>query len=430
MSKDPLEQATLAITGTELEGKRTDIVVAGSRISAVEPHDPGRQYGDGVDVVDGRRTAALPGLMNGHTHTAMAMLRSYADDMPLMPWLEEKIWPFESRLTEEDVYWGARLGCLEMIRTGTTFFNDMYWYFAGTARAVRDSGMRAVLAGVFIDMGDPEEFERQRRANLRLIEDADRYGDRVGLALGPHAVYTVSEEALRWVARTSEETGLPIHMHLSETRAEVDECMAAHGTRPVGYAERMGLVGPRLLAAHAVHLTDDEIALLAERGAHVLHNPVSNMKLASGGPMRYVELKAAGVNVLLATDGAASNNNLDLFEEMKVASLLAKHASGDPTALPAAEALELATTNPARALRLPIGSLAAGNLADIILVDLDNPFMFPGHNLASDLVYSAQGRAVKTTICDGRVLMRDGVIDGEEEVKAELRERLARLASV
>jgi 5-methylthioadenosine/S-adenosylhomocysteine deaminase len=347
--------------------------------------------------------------------------------MPLKPWLERRIWPFEGRLTAEDVYWGVRLGCLEMIRTGTTFFNDMYWHFDATARATRDAGLRAVLSGVMVDMGDPEQADEQIDGVLRLIERSGRYGDRVGFALGPHALYTVSERGLRWVAEQSADRGFLVHMHLAESRAEVADCLSAHGVRPVEYVDRLGLLSPRYLAAHAVHLTDEEIVTLAARGVHVLHNPVSNMKLASGGPMRYRELKAAGVNVLLATDGAASNNNLDLFEEMKFAALIAKHATGDPTTLPAAEAMALATTNAARAFGLGAGELRPGNLADMILIDLDNPFLFPGHDLVADLVYSAHGRAVKTTICDGRVLMEDGVIRDEAEIRREVRERLVRL---
>lgn len=426
---DSSNTISLAVTGTRLDGRPVDVMVSGNRIVAIEPHDAARQLAGSIRRLDGSRTAILPGLMNSHTHTAMAMLRSYADDMPLLPWLEEKIWPFESRLTEDDVYWGARLGCLEMIRTGTTFFCDMYWFLRATARAVRDCGMRAVLSAVFIDRGDAEECERQMAVNERLIADSDKYGSRIGLALGPHALYTVGEKGLRWVAEASQRLGTLVHMHLAETQSEVDSCVAAHGSRPVEYADRMGLLSPRLLAAHAVHLTDEEIALLASRGVNVLHNPVSNLKLASGGPMRYVDLAGSGVRVLLATDGAASNNNLDLFEEMKFASLMAKHSTGDPTSLPAREALSLATTNPARAFGLEVGQVAPGMLADFILIDLDNPFLFPGHDLVADLVYSAHGRAVKSTVCDGEVLMHDGIIADEDEIRGEVRERLKRLAA-
>lgn len=420
---------TLVITDTRVDGVRSDIRVAGDRIAEIEPHDPERPVPGDARRIDGSGTAALPGLMNGHTHAAMALLRSYADDLPLMTWLQEKIWPFEARLTEEDVYWGTRLGCLEMIRTGTTFFNDMYWHFDGIARAAVDAGMRAVVSGVFIDMGDADRAEQQREQALACLERAADYPDRIGFAFGPHAIYTVSGDSLRWVAERAAEHDAPVHIHLAETGAEVDDCLRAHSVRPVGYLDAVGLLGPRTVAAHAVHLTDEEIGLLAERGVHVVHNPVSNLKLASGGPMRYRALKNAGVNVLIGTDGSASNNNLDLLEELKFAALAAKHATGDPTALPADEALALATTNAARAFGVEAGELEPGALADIVLVDLESPYMFPGHDLAADLVYSAHGRAVTTTICDGRVLMEEGVVPDEAEIRREVRSRWRRLAA-
>lgn len=426
---EPSKPITLLIENTEIDGVASDILVAGGRIAAIEPHDPERRASEGVRIVDGAGTAALPGLMNAHTHTAMAILRSYADDLPLMTWLQEKIWPLEARLTEDDVYWAARLGCLEMIRTGTTFFNDMYWHVHGTARAAVDAGMRAVVADAFLDQHDPELAEDVRERVLRGMERAEDYPDRIGYAIAPHAIYTVSEDSLRWVVEKAEETGSLVHIHVSETRGEVDDCVERHRVRPVVYLDRLGLLGPRTVAAHAVHLDDDEIGIFAERGVHAAHNPVSNLKLASGGPMRYRAMKEAGVNIVIGTDGAASNNNLDLFEEMKFAALMAKHATGDTTALPADEAIRLATTNAARAFDLDVGELAPGRPADLILVDLDHPSLFPGHDLEADLVYAAHGRAVRTTICDGEVLMEDGEIADEAEIRREVTERWARLVA-
>lgn len=428
-SPDPSADVTLVVRGAEVGGAPSDLLVAGARIAAVLPHDPHRPVPAGARVLDGRRRAALPGLMNAHTHTAMVMMRGWADDMPLLPWLRERIWPAEAHLSREDVYCFARLGCVEMIRTGTTFFSDMYWHWHGTADAARDSGLRALLAGAILDAGGGGDVAAQIAQTEAEAEDAAAYGPRVRYALGPHAIYTVSEPLLRWIAAAAEARDLPVHTHLSETAHEVDECLRAHGVRPAAYLERVGLLGPRLLAAHAVHLDDAEIARLAAAGATVLHNPVSNLKLASGGPMRYAALKAAGVNVVVGTDGAASNNSLDLLVDLKFAALLAKHATGDPTAMTAAEALGLATTNAARAFRVDAGELAPGRLADLILVDLDHPLMFPGHDLAADLVYSAAGRAVVATVCDGRVLLADDVVADEAEIRAEARERWARLVA-
>ncbi|MCB0216386.1 MAG: amidohydrolase [Caldilineae bacterium] len=419
---------SLWIAGAELEGRPVDLFVAGNRIAAIEPHRPDRPTPPGARRVEGRRCAVLPGLMNAHTHSAMAILRSYADDMPLMPWLTEKIWPLEARLTEADVYWGTRLACLEMIRSGTTFFNDMYWHFHGTARAARDSGMRAQVAGVLIDAGDPAGTERQHEAVLEQLESVSTYGSRVGFALGPHAVYTVGAASLAWVADLAQSRDLPIHIHVSETVGEVAACVDAHGMRPPAWLDRLGLLGPRTLAAHCVHLDDAELQLLAERGVTAIHNPISNLKLASGGPMRYAAMRELGLRVTIGTDGCASNNNLDLLEELKFAALLAKHACGDPTRLPAAEALDLATRQAADAFGLDCGRIEPGRLADLILVDLEHPMMFPGHGLPADLVYSAQGRAVRSTICDGQVLMEDGRVEDEAAIRAEVRARWSRIA--
>lgn len=421
-------RVTLVISNTRVAGRPADIRVAGTRIVEIAGPAEVPIVATGVRHVDGSGTAALPGLMNAHTHTAMAMLRSYADDLPLMTWLQEKIWPVEARLTEDDVYWGARLGCLEMIRTGTTFFNDMYWHFHGTARAALDSGMRACLASVLIDAAAAPATKTMKEKALRQIQEAAAYGNRITCALGPHAIYTVGAEMLGWVAAKAEELGVMLHMHLSETIGEVEQCIALHGRRPAHYLDGRGILSERCVLAHGVHLDDSEIDVLAERGVAVVHNPTSNLKLASGGPMRYAALRSAGVRVLIGTDGAASNNNLDLFEELKFASLLAKHASGDPTILPAGEAISMATVETACAFCLEAGELASGKLADIILVDLENPFLFPGHELHADLVYSAGGRAVQTVVCDGQVLMEQGVIPDEAEIRAEIRERFQKLA--
>ncbi len=417
-------ELTLVVQNTLVSGVASDILIRGNRIAAIEPHEAERPLPPGVRLVDGTRTTALPGLMNGHSHVAMTLLRGYADDLPLERWLRERIWPIEARLTAEDVYWGSRLGCLEMIRTGTTFLNDMYWHNRAVAQAVYDAGLRGCIAGVLIDLGDPKRLAEQIEDNLRWREEVKGYGGRIQFALGPHALYTVSEAGLRWAAELAHSEGVLVHMHVAETASEVADCLREHGDRPVGYLDRLGLLSDRLLAAHVLHLIDEEIERLAAAGVTVLHNPASGLKLASGGPLRYRDLAQAGVNIVLGTDGAASSNNLDLFEAMKLAALLAKHESGDPTVLPAPEALALATTHAARAFGLASGALAPGRLADLILVDLDHPLLFPGHDLLADLVYSAAGRAVTTTICDGQVLMERGEVADEAVIRREVTERL------
>jgi 5-methylthioadenosine/S-adenosylhomocysteine deaminase len=405
-----------------LKGEAVDVLIRGNRFDSI---------GGPVDFVadvtiDGSGKAILPSFHNAHTHAAMTLLRGYADDMDLHTWLTDHIWPFEARLNEDDIYWGAKLACLEMIKSGTTFFADMYWHWKGTARAVEEMGLRAALSAAFFDFEDPQRAEAMKRQVMALHEDSGRYSERITFILGPHAIYTVSSESLRWLSEYADRHNLLIHTHLSETRKEVDDCLARHGRRPVEYLHDLGLLGPRLSLAHAVWMTEDEMALLAAHGVRVVHCPVSNMKLASG-QFDYAGMRRHGVDVALGTDGCSSNNTLDMMAEMKTASLLAKVSAMDPTVLPAAEALDAATINGARMYGLDSGRIARGLLADCILVDLDHLRMVPGHNLVSNLVYSANSACVDTTICNGRVLMTGGRVDGEEEILAQVRATIGRL---
>ncbi len=382
---------------------------------------------DADTVIDASNKALVPGFVNTHTHAAMTLFRGYADDLPLQTWLQDHIWPLEAKLTEEDVYWGTKLACLEMIRNGTTAFNDMYWHALASARAVDDMGIRAAISNVFIDVasesdgGDDEAVQKEsRKLTGRLKKD---YSDRITPALGPHAIYTVSEESLRWIAEFAREAradgcDLLIHIHVSETEQEVNDCIERTGMRPVEYLDHIGFLGPNVIAAHCVWLDDHEIALLAMHDVKVAHNPVSNMKLAVGMAMRYPELRAAGVNISLGTDGCASNNNLDMLETAKFASLAQKAAANEPTMLPADESFAMITRNGADALRIGsgAGSISEGSAADLLLIDLLLPEMTPFHNLNSNLVYSAHGGCVDTTICDGVVLMQNRVVPGEAEI--------------
>jgi 5-methylthioadenosine/S-adenosylhomocysteine deaminase len=381
---------------------------------------PGRGVRDATPpdrVIEADGLHAFPALRNSHTHAAMTLFRGWGDDMPLMHWLRTRIWPAEALLTEDDVYHGARLACLEMIRGGTTYFNDMYWHRAGVVRAVVEMGLRAHCGAVFIDFGDPDAARRQRDDVLRQIDERDAHGERVRLALAPHAIYTVSTDDLQWLGGLARRHDLPLHIHLSETQQEVDQCLATHGVRPARLLERLGLVGPRLVAAHGVYLDQDEIEMLATAGATVVTNPNANLKLATGGIFDYAGARRAGLRVALGTDGPASNNNLDMIEEMKTAALVQKHRAVDATCLPAAEALALATTSAAEALGPGSGRIAPGEPADLILLDFSHPSTQPVHDPISTLVYAANGRAVHTTICDGRVLMHDGHVETCDEAE-------------
>lgn len=378
-------------------------------------------------VIDANGMAILPSFHNAHTHAAMTLMRGYADDLELHKWLSQHIWPFESRITEEDVYNGARLACLEMIKSGTTFFNDMYWYYHSTARAVEEMGLRAELSAVLIDNFDSDKARQQREYNARLLEETEQYSDRIKFALGPHAIYTVSEDSLRWCAEFAEENDLQIHLHLSETEKEVADCKGEHDLLPVEYLNQIGVLGPNVVAVHMVWVAPEEIDLLAENQVRIAHCPTSNMKLCSG-KFPYSTFAEEGFQIAIGTDGCSSNNNLDMGEELKIAALHEKSVENEPTALPAEECFRLGTESSAGMFGLNGGIIAEGRLADCILVDLDNERLVPGHDLISDIVYSADSSCIDTTICAGKVLMRNRKVEGEQEIVAAARESTRRLA--
>ena len=376
----------------------------------------------GDEAIDAGGAHLVPPLVNGHTHAAMTLFRGSGGDLPLMPWLEEKIWPVEAKLAGEDVYWGARLACAEMLRSGTTRFWDMYWHPAATARAVADAGVRATIGAPLFDLhGSPEQLRETAHRGLEALAGC---GPEITPALAPHAIYTVSEESLRWIAELSAERELPVQIHLSETEGEVQDCLAAHGVRPAFYLDRVGLLSERTVLAHGVWLDPEELALVAERGATVVTNPVANMKLAVGGVFPYPAARAAGVAVGLGSDGAGSNDSLDLLADLKTFALAQKHAAADPTAIDAAEAWSVATG--ANAPLLGATKLEPGAPADFLLLDPRSPELGVGE-LTADLVYAAAGAVVDTTVVAGRVLMRGGEVPGLEEVVVRAAERAGRL---
>lgn len=402
---------SILIKNALLDGKPESVYIEGDRIKEI-----GKKV-EADTVIDGRNMALLPGLVNAHTHAGMTLFRSYADDMKLQDWLQTKIWPAEAKLRPEDIYWGTKLACLEMIKSGTTCFNDMYFHMDMAAKAVHEIGLRAVLSEGFIDMRDRDAGEESLKKTKAVTEKiAAMRCARIVPAWGPHAVYTVSQESLKALKQLSDETGYLLHMHLSETQKEVEECKAETGRSPARYLEDLGFLSDRCVMAHGVWLDSMEIASLARTGANVVHNPVSNMKLAVGRAMPYAELRRAGVPVSLGTDGAASNNNLDMFQTLKFTALLHKFASNDQTAAPAKEIWDMGTIGGARALGLDCGRAEEGALADLILVDLRRTFMVPSHDLYSNLVYAASGECVDTLICDGKILMRNRHVAGEEEI--------------
>ena len=385
------------------------LVIAEGRIVALLPEEQARVL-PCAERLELPEHALLPGLVNAHGHAAMSLLRGHADDLALDTWLQEHIWPLEQRwVSAEFVHDGVQLALAEMLRSGTTCFSDMYFFPDVAARAAVAAGMRAQVAFPILEM--PSAWGRDAddylSRGLQVLDDF-RHSELVEVALGPHAPYTVGDAALRRTATLAAELDAGIQIHVHETLREVEQSLAEHGQRPLARLERLGLLGPRTQCVHGVFLDAEDRALLSARGSHVIHCPRSNLKLASGlAPV--ATLLDEGINVALGTDGAASSNGLSLFDELQLAALLAKAVTGQATALPAAQALHMATLAGARALGLEerIGSLVPGKQADLIAVDLSGPEHQPVHQPLSQLVYTAAGRAVSHVWVAGRPLMRE-----------------------
>ena len=354
--------------------------------------------------IDGRGKLLMPGLINMHTHVAMTLMRSYADDIPLMPWLHERIWPFEAKLTRGDIYVGARLGIAEMLLGGTTTFTDMYWHENAVGEAAESMGIRAVLSPCFID-SNMEAFEQDMELSMRLASTCDR----ISVMVAPHAPYSCSCDNIRRGIEVADRYGVGIHTHIAETRSEVESIASATGLSPVRYMDSLGLFERPAVAAHLVHVDEKDIEILVSKGVAAVHNPQSNMKLSSGiAPMW--KMMQSGVNVCIGTDGTSSNNDLDMWDEMRSAAFLQKVAGDDPCVMPAGEVLKAATVNAARALgrQGEIGIVAEGAEADVILVDLQRPHLQPCHDIVSTLVYCGKASDVDTVFVAGRRLVSGG----------------------
>jgi 5-methylthioadenosine/S-adenosylhomocysteine deaminase len=395
-----------------LKGATRDIFIDNGAIEEIS----GRCSREADKVIDGSDKAALPSFINGHTHAAMTLFRGFADDMPLKNWLEEKIWVLEKKLTEEDVYWGTKLACLEMIKNGVTAFNDMYWHWEGTAKAVVEMGIRGLISAVFIDMFDPKQRQEQIDLNTRLFELSGQYKPHVTFTFGPHAIYTVSEESLRWMRDFSERHNILIHMHLAETQDENHFAKERYGQTPVEFLDRVGVLSERFIGCHGCVLNEDDCRTLKARQAKLVHVPVSNLKLAVGKIFPHFLIKNEEIPYCFGTDGCASNNHLDMIETMKFASLIAKFVNHDPTLLPAQETFDIATKVAARIFNLGDWEIEVGNSPDIILIDLNRPEFVPNFDIYSDIVYASNGYAVDTVICMGNVLMENRYVPGEEEI--------------
>ena len=425
MSKILIKNAEIVTDGPDYPKKY--IGITDRKITYIGKDKP--EGYDGARIIDATGKLAAAGMVNAHTHIAMCLLRSYGDDMALMDWLQNKVWPAEAGLKDGDCYWGTRLGILEMLKGGTTAFADMYFFEDETARAVEESGIRACLARGLT--GDKYDKEDQRLAeNVRLYKDWNGKADgRLTVMLGPHAPYTCSEEYLKLLVEAAGELGSEMHMHLSETQQEVKDCVAQHGKTPIAYADSLGILDRGCLIAHAVWATDEEIDLMAKKHARVAHNPQSNLKLASGiAPVE--KMMAKGIPVGLGTDGATSNNNLDMLEETRLAAMLHKGVTYDPLCIPAAQAWDMATYQGAKCIGYKdLGRLEEGCLAEIVLYDMDKPYWHPRHDRMSLLVYAASASDADTVLVNGKVIMEKGEVKtlDAEKIYAEAERIAARL---
>ncbi len=404
-------------------GESVDVTVEGNKITRIAPSRDTSEPG----------FILAPAFYNGHTHLSMNLLRGFADDLKLDTWLNDHIWPAEAHLDEQIVYAGARLAILEMIHGGTVFANDMYWFSEGVARAAQEMGVRCAVSIQAIETGGPGLNDKRNIATddkLAELLPRSATAGRVFAMLAPHAIYTVCEKSLREIAARAVAENTMLHIHVSETAGEVEACREQHGGRtPVQYLDDCGIIGPRTIMAHCVHLTDGDIRLIADRGAVIAENAQSNMKLCSGMFRFRDAVELGGCRAIIGTDGASSNNSLSMFAEMKAAALLAKIESGDPTAGSAGRIYKMATRDGAQAFGLDAGEIREGALADFILLKRNAVPLVPGFNAVSDFVYAADPSCVDTVVCDGNVLMRGGVIPGEDGIIAEARDAAKRLAA-
>ncbi len=405
---------SLLIKNVILKKKKVDIFIQDGKIKKIWPKINKKVK----QTIDGKgEKAALAGLINGHTHAAMNLFRGIGNDLPLKKWLERIIWPAEKKLTPEDVYWGTKFACLEMIKTGTTCFNDMYWFQEASIEAIKEMGLRSVIGLTLLDF-----FPWGKKENVTKIWERFKTHNipTIIFSIAPHSIYTVSQENLIWAKNFAKKNNLIIHTHLSETEKEVKDCLKTYKVRPVEFLDRIGFLNKNCVLAHSVWLSNKEIKILAKRKCSVVYNPESDMKLASGF-FPYRRLNRAGVNICLGTDGAASNNNLDLIEEMKSGSLLQKIGDMDSTVATGSEMFKTATKNGGQALKMKIGEIKEGYLADIILIDMNQVCLTPGHDLISDLVYSCSGNCVSDLICHGKILMRDKKVEQEKQIISQVK---------
>ncbi|MBR5074860.1 MAG: amidohydrolase [Bacteroidales bacterium] len=407
-----------------LNGSRADILIEGNRISKIAENID-NIYPNST-VIDGKGKAVIPGFANMHTHAAMTMMRGSKEDEKLHKWLAG-IWEMETRLDDELVYWGTRLACVEMIKTGTTFYNDQYFRIGEAVKATSEMGLRGAHSFVFLDLGDKEKIFLQREQCQAAYEESRKWGSTSIFEIGVHSIYTVSEENIMWACEFARKHNLKVHIHIAETAQELEESIERHSCTPVQYLENLGIFSEDIIAAHCIWLDGNDIATLGRHRVNVVHNINSNLKLASGYKFKFQELEDAGANICLGTDGVASNNNLDMMETMKITALVQKAWRKDPSAVRLPQLISSATLNGYKAFGLDGGIVREGALADLSIIDISNYAFTPNINFDANLVYSAHSDCVSSVICDGRIVMENRQIAAEEEILSNVRRLYGRI---
>lgn len=415
----------ILLNDIRLDNKKADILIEGNKIADVADYIP---ESAAEKVIDCHGMAAIPGLVNMHTHAAMTLTRGFRKEN-LQTWLQN-IWAYEAFLDYDAIYWGSKLAILEMLKTGTTTFLDMYWQVPATAKAVEEMGIRACLTHVFLDGGDASKFEAQKRELAQTMEMSKDWPDRIRLGVAIHADYTNTEETMLWAGKFARDHGMILHAHVAETEHEMLEDIEKYGCMPVRHFENLGLIDENFISAHTVWINEDDIKTLGHRRASIVHNVNSNLMLGSGYKFKYNELRDAGANVCIGTDGAGSSDNLDLRETLKTTMILQKAWRRDPQAMPYEEAMRVATEHGARALGLDAGRIEKGALADIVLVDTRSEAFVPDFNFNSNLILAANSSCFDTVICDGRIVMEHRHVPGEEEILRKAQEHADRIMSL
>lgn len=402
---------TILIKNIEIDGEIKDVFISDTKI--VKIAESLNVVAD--EVIDGKNCALMPSFVNMHTHTSMGLMRGCEEDLPLFEWLQ-RIWAIEDNLTPEMIYWGCKLACVEMIKTGTTAFNDMYWNSDVAAKAVVEMGIRGFHSSTLLDAGSEVRMVEDRERVMETFEKSKQWSELNQFLVGVHANYTVQKKNILWAKEFAVKNNLKLHIHLAETEKEGLDSIEYTGVSPTKYLDQMGILDENVIAAHCVWLNDEDIEILGKRKVTVVHNVNSNLKLASGYKFKMQELIDAGANVTIGTDGPATSNNLDILEASKIAALLQKAWRKDPTAMPLDTILQVSSANGFKALGIDAGRIEEGAVADLNIVDLSSAFFVPRFNFKANFVYSAPSSSIKTVICNGKIVMKDRKIAGEDEI--------------